>query len=407
MTISLFEITLRIASGAFGLRLLFSALRTDWPANYFAASDIKSGWVSATLPRYILYRFAPVFFVTLCTMVGLEDSLTVRLFIAGSISLLHVLDTSVRATLPGRSSGMERASSLLVTHLSIALGVLFSGAAAVAIQPSLAGLLPTGKEYIQALTTAVFVAVLASVAVKVTRMQETDSIEEAVEAMDGQLRSTIIRYSHEFKIDSDIGLAIFATELTQRPQWIRIFENCLARTGLVRTFGLGQSSRFRPADLDEDVSNTLRPLAGSNFAGLDPSLKRQWAEIYFERHNASRVFVEFATQCWWQFENQDSKAGWIGLDGNSVLRCTGLKRVGASWHAAGTVTRDVVTLVAHTEAMGEVSVQIDAADDVNTFLRTWSLNVPLSGTTVRLEARPQTGAICATTEARSVTVYGY
>ncbi|WP_223274061.1 hypothetical protein, partial [Nocardia cerradoensis] len=78
-------------------QLFYAAIKTNWPTSYYAASDLVGAWLSASGWRYVLFRFVPVFMVTLCAMKDLQHSLSARFRVALMIALIHVLLTAARA----------------------------------------------------------------------------------------------------------------------------------------------------------------------------------------------------------------------------------------------------------------------------------------------------------------------
>ncbi|MET4048858.1 hypothetical protein ABIB34_002980 [Rhodococcus sp. UYP5] len=406
MLASMADTLLRVILGTAILTTIYSALRSNWPTSYFSASDLMTDWFSVNLHRYLLFRFIPVFLVSLCACSGLENQFTERVTVGSAIAIIHISQTSLRAAIASRADRIQNRSAAIIAQSLIVFGVLLTTAAAVLYQPLVSDILPDWSDYFQALITAVFVTCFGFAAITITRRQEQGP-GESVEVLEKDFVSTIIRWSHHYKVDSDVALAIFATENSQRPKWVRRAEKMLGRFGLVRTFGIGQTSPTPPTSMDEDVQNTLAPLAGSNFLGIDQYGRRTWAEVYFERHNQSQTFVDFAAQRWQEYDSRTTKTEWIGSTGNPILRSSyQLRRVAQTFIASGTATEDVKLLIVTAPDGSSQVVQLPPISNRADGLREWNVSSPLMSGGLRIEAALVTPNIDATPDARTVSLYG-
>lgn len=406
MLASIIDSLLRVVSGTVILTTIYKALRSNWPTSYFSASDLMTDWFSVNLHRYLLFRFVPVFLVSLCACSGLENHMTERVAVGGAIAIIHISQTSLQAAIATREDRIQNRGAAVIAQISIALGVILTTTAAILCQPLFSDILPDWSDYFQAMITAVFVTCFGFAAIAITRRQEQGPIE-SVEVLGQDLVNSIIRWSHQYKVDSDVALAIFATENSQRPKWVRRAEKTLGRFGLVRTFGLGQTSPTPPTSMDDDVRSTLAPLADSNFSGIDQCGRRTWAEVYFERHNHSQTFVDFAARRWQEYDSRATKTEWIGSTGNPILRSSyQLRRVAQTFVASGTATADVKVLIATAPDGSSQVVQLPPMSNRADGLREWNVSSPLISGSLRIEAVLITPNNAATPEARTVSIYG-
>lgn len=130
-------------AGAF-LRLLYAAVRDEWPEAYSSVSSALQSRVRERLSQYLLVRAAPVFLVGVFATVT-ADRLHVSAGLAVSVMVLVEIFRSNGTALAGlvlRGGSVQRSGSLIAYHLAVVVLVAATGLLASSAAPGWRALSP-------------------------------------------------------------------------------------------------------------------------------------------------------------------------------------------------------------------------------------------------------------------------
>lgn len=268
------DVLLSVLLGVFGgalLKTFYSMVRAKAPTSYaYSASHLERS-AKSSIVAYMIFRFAPVYFVSLAVCVTVER---VGLYVLPALissTLLFVLVSSVasiynRWTAPGKGAQFHivlQSCSGLVTVV-IALLAYWS-------YSSVSFLVPEPNEFIIAIWTAVFVAVVTQLFASATSgFGETLNVVKRVQLVKNDIGEGrwewIRRECQESCVPWCVVAAIVVVEVSERPAWMRCVERICAYLTLQRftmSFGITQERSKRVLTDMESVRMTIRWVSDS------------------------------------------------------------------------------------------------------------------------------------------------
>jgi hypothetical protein len=253
-----------------GLLVLYAAFRlieATWPESYMALSDYASYRKLSRPLQYALFRFGPVFAVSLFLSVSLDRGGQAVWPAVVALGALHGGATSGRAVkqLWPRASDPRR-SPLVVLHVGVILAVIVTAIVAAAVRSRLQGLIPDLDQVAVELWTASIAAVLGAYFVLATRTRRLD-IGQLVEMERRHLGSELLEYArqvaHAEQADPELVEAIMLTEGLQRPHWFRRLERMKSVVFKDGTYGIMQVTNHGSLSDRESIERAVtKHLAG-------------------------------------------------------------------------------------------------------------------------------------------------
>ena len=255
--------------GGILLKAFYSMVRVKAPTSYAYAASPLQRTARSSIARYALFRFAPVYFVSLAVCVTVERLGLYVLPALISSTVLFVIVSSMasiynRWTAPGKGAQFHTVLQSFSGLLTVAIALL-----AYCTYSSVSFLVPEPNEFVIAIWTAIFVGVVTQLFASITSgvsgdfdvSQVVNLVKEDVgveiwEWIRGECRKSCVPWC--------IVAAIVVVEVNERPAWMRLFERVCARVTLQRitmSFGVTQESSKRVLTDKESVRLTIRWVA--------------------------------------------------------------------------------------------------------------------------------------------------
>lgn len=248
---SIRELLLSVLLGLFGgmlLKAFYSMVRMKMPTSYvYGASHLQRSAKSSII-RYLIFRFAPVYFVCLAVCVTAERLelyvlpafiSTVLLFVA----LSSFVSIFCRLKMPTKGAGFHT-----FLQLGGVVGTILIGYLGYLSHDSLSFLVPEPSEFVIAVWTAVFVAVVAHLLAKATSgVSERLDIERRIEMVVNDIGEDnwawIKSECRRHDVPWCVIAAIVMVEVSERPKWMRSVERICGRLlcqKVVMSYGITQ-----------------------------------------------------------------------------------------------------------------------------------------------------------------------
>lgn len=299
-----------IALGVLGALLtvgLYGLLRVSWPRLYYGPEDSFETYVSASFWSYFAFRTIPVAFVVgslgaYGTRISSSSTwllAVVFLFAYPSItSLLTVMGRRKNGRVTSRLDREWIFASSAIVAIGATVGVL--------IAPPLNSILPPGEALVEAIITALFVAVIAVLgrAMQLDKVQFDGIIDRTMKRLGPQLTEVESQCS-SLRIPAEPFMAILVAENLQRPRWFRSFEAAASRVGSSKTLGpfqLPHNDDSTGANAETiDISTYLRHqpaievLVGRGAPRRSTAQREMFSAIY-SLHNASSKFSKLCSR---------------------------------------------------------------------------------------------------------------
>lgn len=266
---SIREILLSVLLGLFGgmlLKAFYSMVRVKAPTAYaYGVSHLQRS-ARSSIAQYLCFRFAPVFLVGLAISVTAERlGLMVALALLSCIVLFVILSSGrsiyCRLVAPGKGAGFHTVLQLGSAVLTGLIAIM-----SYYLYPLFFFLVPDPSEFVIAIWTAAFVAIVSHTFAKVTSgvgdyLDDSERIEMVIEDIGKDKWSWILQECRNSGVPSCVVAAIVVVEVNERPSWMRVLERvcgyiCLQR--VVMSYGITQE-RSKPVLTDEEsVRVTIR-----------------------------------------------------------------------------------------------------------------------------------------------------
>lgn len=266
------DVLLSVFLGVFGgvlLKAFYSMVRVKAPTAYAYAGSHLQRVARTAITGYALFRFAPVYFVSLAVCVTVER---VGLYVLPALissTVLFIIVSSVtsvykRWKAPGKGAQFHAVLQLFSGLLTVAIALL-----AYCSYPSVSFLVPDPNEFVIAIWTAVFVAVVTQLfagiasevagdfdVIQVVNLVKKDVGVETWEWIRRECRKSCVPWC--------VVAAIVVVEVNERPAWMRLAERICAYATLQRitmSFGVTQESSKRVLTDKDSVRVTIRWVA--------------------------------------------------------------------------------------------------------------------------------------------------
>lgn len=292
------------AAGAWFLHAYFAMLRTDWPASYYSVSDLLSSTLSARPHRYLIFRGLPVFTVVLFVAVTVEKSIGSSLTACSVLVILHIADTSGRASAPLlRGNQKTNRRALLAFHMLVAAVIACVATAAYLLRGLFGAVVPSLSEMRSDLWTALVAAVLAGYFIRVSEgashEAEIASMRASRRSIDEDVWRAADELSSQFGTDAQLIRAIMLIENLQRPPWFRRLERIKGAILPRGTYGLMQVAADNPLGDAQSVAIAVR----DHLAGIERDEDDfDWLPNAVSSYNPDPAYVEAVLTAFWYLE---------------------------------------------------------------------------------------------------------
>lgn len=283
--------------GAILLETTFRLILSRWPEGYTSSTRMIERAPKYSVWSYALFRFVPTFIVALLSVVTAGRLGASTVATAVTLGIVYVLERDIRAMFDAYRRKDPRLGILVVLYgINMAL-VAAAIALSMFLRDVLAGMVPSPRELISALWTAVFVAILAFV---VEKMFQRDSLHAPtlVKAR-SDLGSDLEKYVRDAAVRANCSpeliLAVVLTEIEQRPAWFRTGERIVGRLARRQeiTYGVGQVRSKSPISDEQSVDKLCEELS-SVYPGRMEYGDSLPLRLILADHNPDPVFVRTA-----------------------------------------------------------------------------------------------------------------
>ncbi|MER5455246.1 hypothetical protein ABT008_10695 [Micromonospora sp. NPDC002389] len=233
------------------LAIFYAAIQTEWPTSYVSASADVGLIVNRNICRYLAFLFVPAYVVTLLVSTTVSSFGGTAMACALGGATLHLARTQVVHYFKTvvRIRNHTRLPSTLVVIAAI-LGTLGSAALGGLGPGPFTAVVPPIDEFFKSLWTTIFVALLAVVALRISRA--TSSAEALVKRSRQELGQELIKLARDeaTRAGTDPALVegILLAENLQRPGWIRRLERWKGLLQPEGTYGVMQVHSDAPID---------------------------------------------------------------------------------------------------------------------------------------------------------------
>lgn len=320
------NLTVQLVAGAAGvvfLYMLYTALRVEWPHNYYSVSDFFQYRLSVSPSRYAFVRFAPVLFATFFVVAVLDRGGRGASLAVGTIVVGHFAMTSGRAVIGLVTGSGDRFArkAQFVGHLVVGVFVAIAGVlgAAFAQVTQLTRWIPSGEEIAGDMLFAVFAAVGGAFLISVSQRSSDGAdamFSNSIDRLDPELVKLAIDKSKQGDADVRLVLAVLIVENLQRPRWVRTLERAKEWFSAEGTYGVMQVRSSR-AISDED---SIRKAVSTHFSGVAIGTDRHGEPSRLElqrairRYNGNRKFVEMVEELYHRLGYNESMRRRLQLD---------------------------------------------------------------------------------------------
>ena len=281
--------------GSSTLWLFYSAVGNRWPEKYFASDRGVDPIVSRGGPRYVAFRFIPVYITAILCGATAEWWHTNRTFALMWLAVIYIAAGSGRSVVQGLLQ-KPLAIGIVVFRFASILIILAAVASAALTGGRLDFLLPNADEVLANIWIAVFIIIAAQVAVHLSAQQPATNALSAQSAR--EVGKTLISKLEQAPdvADTTVLVALALTENLQRPRWIRRLERLKGGPG---SYGLMQMHHSAPLTDEQSVDKLLNLLRlgqypSPNDAGVD------WPRDFFLHHNFDLEFASLATSIYFE-----------------------------------------------------------------------------------------------------------
>ncbi|MEJ2870474.1 hypothetical protein WCD74_22080 [Actinomycetospora sp. OC33-EN08] len=333
----------RALVGALVLQLFFAQLRTNWPANYYALSDILAASISRSWQRYILFRLGPVLVTAVLVAATGPDSTADITLSTTLFAALHCAFTTIRSF----TSDIRRRSLVgrkVLADLAVTVLIFATCAIGALLSPAIRQYVPGFDKYVEVLLTGVVAALAYGY---LSRWTAGEPPPDSRSALLAGVPATVLKATEEraarYKVDQHLALSVLAVEYRQRPAWMARTERLASWTGLVRTYGPFQNLTDRRATWEQSVDTAMQSLVGADVVRRDGwVLNMPKVQAHLEKLNEGKDFLDHCAQALNVLTGSlVAQCDSPGVDGTPRIRCTRLSRVGFDWLLEGDVSAEV------------------------------------------------------------------
>jgi hypothetical protein len=364
------------------LWVFYRRFEEGWPVEYESISS-RFDLFARGVPVWHLTTRAIVVFLTailtghVATVGGCSPSIAVL-----SLAGLHVATTSGRALWDAQFRSHRRGIVAIYDALTTVV-ILGSAWAGLLAAPHLTWLLPSGGALVDAIWTALVLALMLTSIERLSSLRETtdvDALGRARKDLGKEIIDDSDVLANEFQVDTRLMESVILTEALQRPRWLRQTEYQLGRFRSGGTYGVAQMhSEHRISDHDSLVL-LAQSLAGSatRLRQLDEDQRRAVIEAYFEKHNPSGEFIAHALSMYEVLEPPGAiaQSDECDTEGSPMIRVDRVQRKGFTWTLEGSaLQRDGESLSIADVRSGQVFVPTRLERDAER--QRWQCTVPI------------------------------
>ncbi len=278
--------------GALTLFLYFRAIESNWPFSYYSLTSLDVSYRASQSPvRYCLFRFGPVFVVSLfasVTATRLPSVTASPMAIAIVIPAIHGIPALIFPAL-SRAFGWNRSRSwaLVTTYIVVYLITLLVGALAGFVRYRASPAVPTPDAVVATLWTGLIAGIAGVLVVSASRAKAADAhgaLTVSWRQLNPLLKIHATRKAKEGGVDEFLVLAVMAVENLQRPPWFRRAERWKGKLFRRGTYGIMQVEAQSPISDEESIDRSITKFYGvelHNESGYpSPDAFRQFGHDY-------------------------------------------------------------------------------------------------------------------------------
>ncbi|MGB2947598.1 MAG: hypothetical protein WBB99_01470 [Rhodococcus sp. (in: high G+C Gram-positive bacteria)] len=366
------DLLLRASAALSTIYAFYVAAATKWPTSYYLLDDVVGPRVAKTTWSYGLFRFAPLFVATLCATGYLPDTSS-RLIVAALIVIGHLAISVLRIN-PYTNPGPKREKSWYALQVAILASSIVVAAVAAMLVQYTGDALPQWRDLVSAAVTAVVVISLSAALQNTTGSSNTIN-EAAIDRAEKKYERTVSRIAVRNKVNRRFLLALVIAEDLQRPSWFRVIERRLARAGLARTVGLGQSASDWFVTDEQGIDRLAASIGQLTVNG---TLSRARLAASAELCNEGDGYVEFVLHIYDHLQARQAETSFIDEDGNPLIISKPPALYHGEWLITGDIGPSINWLTVRNHATDD-SMQIAILEESNG-RRPWRAQVPIDWT---------------------------
>lgn len=282
--------------GAFLLFVFYLAIRTEWPVNYASTVNDFGMIVNRGILKYTAFALGPVYLVSLLVSTTTARAGGIGIATGALIAGLHVARTlAVHLYRTIRYDRTHTRYPTILLDSVVGLGIILAGTLGGLGPGPFTILVPPLEEFFKALWTTIFVAILAIVALSVTRVQF--DVFNLVRRSRREVGPDLLNFARKkavaFGTEPELVEAILLAENLQRPRWFRRLERLKGRIFPAGSYGVVQVTSAKPLSDKESIDIAVSVfLAGAaiDHTNYETESRTLWAAL--RRYNDNPVFVD-------------------------------------------------------------------------------------------------------------------
>jgi hypothetical protein len=294
---------------------------------------------------YVAWRAVPVFLVGVLVANASNRSGNSPWLGLGVLLVMHLATTNLRISVIRGLAVTPRwvRGNHTAFHALVSLAVMASTTAAGFAWPMFDALMPDPDELVQALWTAIFIGIAATIVrVSSTYRPTVSNFARAKRDLGDELLDFAHLEAHRHDVSARFILAIVRTECLNRPRWFRKLERFKGKISGPGTYGVAQMASKTPISDEESIIQLCRKFSGFYPVWGEYEINRTLLTIELERHNNGSAFIRQAINFFdeldpRQVESSDRK----NRDGRGVVEVLPLKRSGEMWNISFSVDPEV------------------------------------------------------------------
>lgn len=370
----------------------YHTIGSKWPEAYMSVRTRLESFERGSGVRYVLFRYLPTYLVSCflsVTVIRLGGNASIAI---ACMLIAYLAVTDGRAIWRALSETSGRRIVLLAHYIFNILLVNLAAWIGLFTSPLYTAIVPPPDELLSAVWTAAFVAVIATIFLRVltgVRLGEISSLDSAQNDIGREAWEYIPKAARAYDCDPHLMMAIISAEVQQRPRWVRKIERLKGRIWGTGTYGVAQVAATEPISDTESIDALC-----CNYAGYYPVrgsggwIRQSLLEARLEEHNPDPRFVEQIVEFYhslipWPMYGTE----WLGHDGRPALEVLSAKRLGQEFEIQGTLAASEIEF--HAVAMLNESVilkQTFSMKSESAVRGDWSILVPLVADEVRISA---------------------
>jgi len=250
----------------FTLKLFYKTFELKWPELYFSTNDIVALYVSASLKRYIFFRFLPFFIsITFFAGVFMKDFATSEVVKTTVFSaFLYGFFTDIKAIFyiikksPEIKTYFNKQHQILIHFITFLFFLIigyFSGY--IAKNHFIKNIFPTIQGLVDNLWSSFFVVIFLFYIKKILSeegLSEDYIFKNSLSKIDPRILKAIDYECKKFSANKNLVKAICIAENIQRPSWFRKIELIFGIFKKEGTYGIMQVKSKKPLSDIESIS---------------------------------------------------------------------------------------------------------------------------------------------------------